>query len=169
MSIAGGDLIQGKNFGFKPGTSATISGFKWEDLDADGLWGGGESPLSGWTIYIDANENGDLDAGEVSTVTAGDGSYTFTGLTPGSYVIGEVTAGRLGADLSRFDHRQWLGRRISQRHKPNKRHACKRRQAAKYSHRAIALKSIPKMELPTYILRTPKRQKYSTSFLASCW
>ena len=90
VSIAGGDLIQGKNFGFKPGTSATISGFKWEDLDADGLWGGGESPLSGWTIYIDANENGDLDAGEVSTVTAGDGSYTFTGLTPGSYVIGEV-------------------------------------------------------------------------------
>jgi hypothetical protein len=40
-------------------------------------------PLKGWVVYLDANNNGKLDRGEVRTVTAADGRYAFTGLTPG--------------------------------------------------------------------------------------
>jgi uncharacterized delta-60 repeat protein len=47
-------------------------------------------PLQGVTVFIDANANGQLDTGEVSTVTNSQGQYLFTGLSAGSYFIGEV-------------------------------------------------------------------------------
>ncbi|HJN67787.1 MAG TPA: S8 family serine peptidase, partial [Pirellulales bacterium] len=68
----------------------SISGYKWNDTDGDGLWDSTESPLSGWTVYIDANESGSLDTGELSTVTDENGFYSFGDLQPGSYTIGEV-------------------------------------------------------------------------------
>jgi hypothetical protein len=46
--------------------------------------------LSGWTIFIDSNNNGVLDNGEASDVTEADGSYSFTDLLPGSYILKEV-------------------------------------------------------------------------------
>ena len=49
-----------------------------------------ESGVGGTTIFIDSNRNDALDADEVSTVTLSDGSYSFTGLTPGAYVVREV-------------------------------------------------------------------------------
>lgn len=59
-----------------------------------------EPGMAGVTIYIDLNENGVKDPGEPSTVTAADnpatkgvdeaGTYTFTGLKPGKYVVREV-------------------------------------------------------------------------------
>ncbi len=40
-------------------TTATKSGMKFEDLDADGVHGRPASPVSpGWTIYVDYNDNG---------------------------------------------------------------------------------------------------------------
>jgi len=67
-----------------------ISGTKWEDLDGDAVRDVGESGLPGWTIYLDANSNGQLDAGETSTVTDGNGDYSFTGLPLGTYTVTEV-------------------------------------------------------------------------------
>ncbi|HEX4794646.1 MAG TPA: hypothetical protein VH370_12675 [Humisphaera sp.] len=40
--------------------------------------------------YIDANNNGKLDAGERRTLTAADGSFSFDGLSAGNYVVREV-------------------------------------------------------------------------------
>ena len=68
----------------------TIRGNKWHDTDEDGVRDPGELPLAGWTIYLDANQNGQLDAGETSTTTDANGDYQFTGLTPGSYTVAEV-------------------------------------------------------------------------------
>ncbi|MCY2987768.1 MAG: putative Ig domain-containing protein [Planctomycetota bacterium] len=48
-----------------------------------------EPGLSGWTIYLDQNQNGRRDPGEPSTVTNANGDYTFTGLPPGQYVVAE--------------------------------------------------------------------------------
>ncbi len=42
---------------------------------------------AGTTIYLDANGNGLLDAGEATTPTTADGTYAFTGLTPGTYTL----------------------------------------------------------------------------------
>jgi beta propeller repeat protein len=75
------------------GTAATtgqISGFKWNDLDGDGVREADEPGLAGWTIYLDNNQNGVFDDDEVSALTDANGQYVFPGLEPGDYIVGEV-------------------------------------------------------------------------------
>ncbi|AFY47683.1 CARDB domain-containing protein,putative collagen-binding protein,Calx-beta domain-containing protein,subtilase family protease [Nostoc sp. PCC 7524] len=69
---------------------ATIQGQKFHDLDGDGVKDPTEPGLSGWTIYLDANRNGQLDTSEISTVTDANGNYIFTDLKPGTYNVAEV-------------------------------------------------------------------------------
>ena len=69
---------------------ATITGQAFNDLNANGLKEPSESGQSGWTIYLDADGNGQLDTGETSTTTATDGSYSFNGLAAGTYNVAEV-------------------------------------------------------------------------------
>lgn len=70
--------------------TSSISGFKFDDTNGNGTRDVGEPGLSGWTIYLDSNANGALDAGEPNVVTGSDGSYTFSNLLPGKYLVGEV-------------------------------------------------------------------------------
>jgi len=77
-----------------------IQGTKFNDRDGDGVRGGDEPAMPGVTIYLDLNDNGQLDPGEPSTMTRADdpatadideaGTYQFTHLTPGDYVVAEV-------------------------------------------------------------------------------
>jgi hypothetical protein len=46
-----------------------IAGQKFNDLDGDGVKESGEEGLQGWTVFLDANNNGALDSGERRTVT----------------------------------------------------------------------------------------------------
>ena len=71
------------------GDLAEIHGRSWQDLDADGLYDADETAAEGRTVYLDANENGQLDAGESFTVTGADGAYSFAGLAPGAYLVAE--------------------------------------------------------------------------------
>ena len=58
---------------------ASKSGVKFEDLDADGApREAGEPGLSGWTIYVDYDNDSIKDEGEPFAVTIADGSYTIT-------------------------------------------------------------------------------------------
>lgn len=69
----------------------SISGKKFEDCDADGIFEPGcETGMRGWTIFIDSNGNGTFDAGETSLITNGQGNYTFSDLLPGTYRICEI-------------------------------------------------------------------------------
>ncbi|MEM6312444.1 MAG: FG-GAP-like repeat-containing protein, partial [Planctomycetota bacterium] len=77
------------DFGYEP-LPSSISGTKFEDLNANGTQDPGEDPLEGVTIYLDLNDNAALDPGEPQTLTATDGTYTFTGLAPGDYAVREV-------------------------------------------------------------------------------
>ena len=89
VELAPGDVVSDVDFG--NWQYVEIRGFKWNDLNGDGHWDQpGEPSLEGWMIYVDENENGQLDAGELSTTTAADGSYAFNDLTPGTYLLGEV-------------------------------------------------------------------------------
>ena len=67
-----------------------ISGTKWEDSNGDGTRDGGEAGLSGVTIYLDLNDNGVLDGGELLDVTDEDGNYRFGGLLAGTHVVREL-------------------------------------------------------------------------------
>ncbi len=66
-----------------------INGYKWHDLNENGLFDSSESGIEGWTIYLDSNQNGQLDEVETSTVTNGDGFYSFIDLGFGAYTVAE--------------------------------------------------------------------------------
>jgi uncharacterized protein (DUF2141 family) len=51
---------------------------------------GTSSSFSGVTVYIDTNNDGSLDSGDISTTTSSTGAYSFTGLPAGTYHIREV-------------------------------------------------------------------------------
>ena len=67
-----------------------ISGLKFNDLNGDGTRQVGEPGLQGVTIFLDANTNGALDAGETSTTTDANGNYSFARLTAGTYNVREL-------------------------------------------------------------------------------
>src|SRR5436305_11355014 len=66
---------------------SSVAGTVWQDRNGDGVKDPIEPGLSGRTVYIDANDNGLLDTGERTAVSAGDGSYQFLSLPAGSYVL----------------------------------------------------------------------------------
>jgi Ca2+-binding RTX toxin-like protein len=68
-------------FAFDPGS---ISGSVRDDPNGNGAVDDGEAALGGVTVGYDTNGDQALD---VTTTTAGDGSYSFMGLQPGSYKI----------------------------------------------------------------------------------
>ena len=71
-----------------------INGYKWHDLNQDGVFDADEPGVEGWTIYLDSNENGQLDDGETSAVTDADGFYSFTNLGFGTYTVAEQSEPR---------------------------------------------------------------------------
>ncbi len=79
-----------KNFGNYPLHNGDITGYEFQDVNNNGVWDVGEDPLGGWEIYLDENENGQLDFGEPNTITNASGYYAFTDLAPGYYNIKEV-------------------------------------------------------------------------------
>jgi subtilisin-like proprotein convertase family protein len=90
VALAPGQSRSGFDFGsWQP--PAEIHGSKFNDLNGDGLWDQAEEPgLAGWTIYLDSNGNGQLNAGETSTTTDADGNYSFADLAAQTYTVAEV-------------------------------------------------------------------------------
>jgi hypothetical protein len=85
VTVVSGTNSTGNNFGnFQLGA---ITGQKFQDNDGDGTKNGADAGLSGWTIELDKDANGTVDA---TTVTDINGNYSFTGLTAGVYRVREV-------------------------------------------------------------------------------
>ena len=77
----------GNNFGNYQ--QATKSGYKFHDLNANGVWDKPASPaLADWTIKLDGTD-GMGNAVHLTTTTDANGKYTFT-VDPGSYIVSEV-------------------------------------------------------------------------------
>ncbi|MBC2601961.1 SdrD B-like domain-containing protein [Puniceicoccus vermicola] len=68
---------------------SSLGDYVWIDLDADGIQDGSESGIGGITVnLLDGSGNPVLVGGNpVTTTTAGDGSYEFEGLIPGTYGV----------------------------------------------------------------------------------
>jgi hypothetical protein len=69
-----------------PGTG-TISGSVFRDADRDGKRDAGEAGLSAWTVFVDSNNNGWWDSGEVTAISDANGNWSFTNLAAGRYKI----------------------------------------------------------------------------------
>ena len=90
--------VENVNFGVRrTGGMESVSGYKWNDRNGDGVRQRDEPGLGGVTIYVDLDRNGQLNEGEPSTVTLQDGLfsprrlgfYRFE-LPPGVYSIREI-------------------------------------------------------------------------------
>ncbi len=94
ITLSAGENSENNDFGnFK---KITISGWKFEDMIADGSYNPNDpnhpdQRLSGWTIFIDGNSNGVFDEGEKSATTGEDGSYSLDNLRPGTYRVREAS------------------------------------------------------------------------------
>lgn len=76
--------------GFPPG--GIVHGYKWNDMNGNGLWDiltPVEPPLAGWTIWLDTNNSGKQDAGDMTTQTDAQGHFRFIGVPAGTYALGE--------------------------------------------------------------------------------
>ncbi len=90
LFLNGADLVGTEITGTGSSIVGIISGQKFEYLNGNGVKDEGESGLAGWTIFIDVDNDGTLDGGEISTHTDAHGNYSFTELVAGNYTIREV-------------------------------------------------------------------------------
>jgi len=89
VTIHPGETVSGIDFGNRalPGD---IQGFKFNDLNNDGVRDPNEPGLAGWQIYIDENLSGQLEAGEPVATTDADGGYILPQVKVGTYIVAEV-------------------------------------------------------------------------------
>jgi len=96
VTLVAGQTITNLAIGSKAGpatpppTPTSISGFTFDDTDADGAYDPKETKTSGKTVFLDTNNNGKLDSGERSLVTDSSGSFTFNNLSAGTYHVRRV-------------------------------------------------------------------------------
>ncbi|MGB7158682.1 MAG: DNRLRE domain-containing protein [Tepidisphaeraceae bacterium] len=64
----------------------SIGGSIFNDADVDGVFDAGEALLPDVVTYIDANDNGAFDPGEIGG-SAPNGNYLISGLTAGTYIV----------------------------------------------------------------------------------
>ena len=79
VELYAGQSLANVDFALMP-SRGEIRGRCFQDLIANGISDVGEPGHAGHTVFIDANANGRLDPGEVSTSTGTDGTYAFTNL-----------------------------------------------------------------------------------------
>lgn len=83
ISVSSGVVAANKNFGNYH--TGSISGVKYEDMNANGTRDNGEPGLENWEINLD---NGSI---VVLAHTNNNGEYTFASLVPGTYTVTEVS------------------------------------------------------------------------------
>jgi uncharacterized protein (DUF2141 family) len=65
----------------------SISGTVFNDTNGSGSRDTGEVGLSGWTVFIDLDNDGRLDKNERRVSSDTQGNWSFTNLTAGSYTV----------------------------------------------------------------------------------
>ncbi len=79
-----------ENLDFGNFTRITFSGIKFEDVNGNGIQDAGEDGLSGVTIRLNENSDGDS-ANDRTTVTDANGEYQFENVGPGTHTLSEIT------------------------------------------------------------------------------
>lgn len=68
----------------------SLTGRLFNDRNGNGKPNAGETALANWTVFLDADRDGQLDPGEISTTTNAAGNYTFANLEAGVYRVSYV-------------------------------------------------------------------------------
>ena len=93
VTLIAGQSYLNADFGYTaPAASAVIGDYVWADVDADGIQDPGEAGIGGVTVDLRGpGPDGILGTGDDTTVatvtTDPDGSYLFTGVAPGQYLV----------------------------------------------------------------------------------
>ena len=106
VGLFAGQVLAHVDLGLAP-DAGEIRGRCFQDGIANGVYDPGEAVQQGWTVFLDANANGQRDSGELTTQTDADGNYAFTNLPsvqayrvslvlPSGYAIVLPTADSLG-------------------------------------------------------------------------
>ena len=90
VTVASGSTATGKNFG--DSQTVLISGTVFADANGNKKQDSGEAGLKGVTVYLDFNNNGQLDSFESKATTDSSGKYSFV-VPFGTYVVRQVTPG----------------------------------------------------------------------------
>ncbi len=90
VTVSGGQVLTGLNFGVQKIANATLGGKVYDDLNGNKVFDSGDTTLSGWTVYLDLNNDGAFNNNEPYAVTDSQGNYTFTGLAAGTYTVREI-------------------------------------------------------------------------------
>ncbi len=67
--------------------SGVILGTVFNDVEEDGTRDPGDVGVQNLTVYVDMNNSGAIDANDVVTQTNSNGSYSFSGLADGNYIL----------------------------------------------------------------------------------
>ena len=85
LTVTAGTTNTTPNFGYQG--NASVGDYVWNDANGDGVQGAMEIPLAGVIVYMDLNGNGTREASEPFATTNASGSYTISGLTPGTATV----------------------------------------------------------------------------------
>jgi uncharacterized delta-60 repeat protein len=89
-TVTGDAVTTGGGFGVVS-SSGTITGTLFDDVNGDGVYDTGDTPLAGWGSYLDLNHDGSFDDSDVRELANASGIVTFTGLAAGTYYIEQNT------------------------------------------------------------------------------
>ncbi len=89
MGLSFGSTLIGPTQPVNPPSLGTIAGKVFFDANWNRQLDPAEQGIAGTTIYLDMNNDGKFDAGDVSATSNSSGAYQFTDLEPGQYVVRE--------------------------------------------------------------------------------
>jgi hypothetical protein len=91
VAVAANQIISAGKFGVT--STAYLGGTLFNDFNGNGVQNPGEGDLSGWTVYIDLNNDGKREPNEPAAVstTTSSGYWYFRAVAPGIYTIRAVT------------------------------------------------------------------------------
>ncbi|HEV8060987.1 MAG TPA: DUF4214 domain-containing protein, partial [Gemmataceae bacterium] len=89
LGLSFGSTLIGPTQPVNPPSLGTIAGKVFFDANWNRQLDPREQGIAGTTVYIDMNNDGKFDAGDLSAVSDSSGAYQFTDLEPGQYVVRE--------------------------------------------------------------------------------
>lgn len=91
VTVGNNQTLTGKDF-INEKVSPVANGFKWNDLNGNGIRDTGEPGIEGVYIYIDLDGDQRIDIGEPTAKTDINGNYKLNFPGPGTYTVREVIA-----------------------------------------------------------------------------